>query len=1064
MLNLSRIQNPRCTHPAITHIFAAENGDFTSSRPSRKPMAPPVLRTSFFFVCRIAAVAIAGCMIQTGTRAAPTYGLPVTRNYALDEIGDLSRGVRLEFDRFGRLAVIGSDSCVVLNDTTWIDIANQDDDIPPVAIIVTDARGHSFFGSLASWGVAEFTEKGELRARNFRPKDAPDWVAITGFTWLLPREKDVYFAGFNGVVNWDRSTGKQVFFEVPGTTNLFALGSRVYVSSRTKGIQYLDLENRAVRSIEGGNVSDMPVDFGLELSDGRGLIATIQGQLLLFDGTRASPWTGPLAEAPAARVSSMVKLSDGEIAIAIDGKGLFIVSEDGRIRLSLTSQEYQRIHDLAAREPGVLWVATEGTVQKLLYGSPVTIVDRRSGVSIAWPQVAQWKGRTLITSSGRLYESLPVPEGSPVHFYPVAGQPEFEAWALCSNGSQMLVGNSNGVYSRVGDRFEQVLANIDVTKLVMPRSDLCYALGPTEIAVMKWENDRWIECAPRIPGVGLPAVVHAAGTSAWIELGADRVARVSLTDERIHIRLFNEFPWSEPRWVNLGVVDNTVVISGGRAGLLYFDEDTGEFCEAPELRKLLAQAPFPVAQVSKDELGTLWVTHEKGISIVQEVAGNGRRNRGKQVLFKTIVRDFQPRIQIVGENDIWIATRRTLFHVNRDSAERSDAPPHPQLISVTDRRTGIELYSAADPDQDLGGLDYKQNSLSFRFFSGGYSEVKPPRYEFTLYDKSGSWSTSSSDSAFTLHDLKEGSYRLSANLIDPSGHPPEPVVVDFAIAPPWHRSTLAYAGYGVTSILTVCGLFFWSIRHTRKRNVFLEKLARERTEELESAMEKLNEETRNAATLAERNRLAGEIHDSLQQGLSGLMLQLDATLKLSSIAADVRSRLAVARNMVSFTRHEVQQAVWDLESPLLKYGDLGEALKKLAGLISSGTPQVETVTTGKPVDLPSATKHQLLRIAQEAITNAVRHAKADRIDVRLEFGRESVVLEIIDDGTGFNPDEVFSSGLGHFGLRGLRARAARINADLQITSAPDTGTTVKIEVPFDHDISLTRQHASVAAE
>jgi signal transduction histidine kinase len=153
--------------------------------------------------------------------------------------------------------------------------------------------------------------------------------------------------------------------------------------------------------------------------------------------------------------------------------------------------------------------------------------------------------------------------------------------------------------------------------------------------------------------------------------------------------------------------------------------------------------------------------------------------------------------------------------------------------------------------------------------------------------------------------------------------------------------------------------------------------------------------------------------------------------------------------MVSFTRHEVQQAVWDLESPLLENTNLADALRKMAAVISSGRPHVEVKATGVTAKLDSGTQHQLLRIAQEAITNAVRHGKARKIFVHLEYSAGSVSLEIFDDGCGFVPKEVFVSGLGHFGLRGLRARAAKINADLQIISAPNRGTTVRIVIPLN---------------
>jgi signal transduction histidine kinase len=313
---------------------------------------------------------------------------------------------------------------------------------------------------------------------------------------------------------------------------------------------------------------------------------------------------------------------------------------------------------------------------------------------------------------------------------------------------------------------------------------------------------------------------------------------------------------------------------------------------------------------------------------------------------------------------------------------------------------------------------------------------------------------------FTLHDLKEGSYRLTARLVDDHGHPPEPVTVEFTLAPPWHRSPLAYVGYVIGTLVAGFGLFFWAIRHTRSRNAFLEQQVRERTAELRSTMILLNDEARNAATLAERNRLAGEIHDSLQQGLSGLMLQLDATLKVPDLTQDVRSKLTVARNMVSFTRHEVQRAVWDLESPLLENADLSEALRKMAGVISSGTPRVEIRTSGTTTELEPAAEHQLLRIAQEAITNAVRHGHARKIFVHLEYSAAEVSLEIFDDGCGFNPKEVFAAGLGHFGLRGLRTRASKINADLQIISAPNRGTTVRVVIPIA--APAPSRHATVA--
>lgn len=994
---------------------------------------------------------------QPGTDLA--IGLPITRNYVLEDIGDVSRGVRLDFDHVGRLAVIGGDAYIVLNDTAWIDLASKDEDAQAMSQVSTDAAGRSYFSSLAAWGVVERAPDGTLRPRNVRPASYPDWAVQTSFIHILPHEDGVYFGGLNGVVHWNRTTDEQSFFKISGVTNVFSLGSRVFVSSHAGGIQSIDLARRSMETITDGELSTTVVEHAIDLTEDLALVATFDGRLLVFDGETLVPWIETFGGEPPARISGLQRLADGGIAVAVDGRGLFFLSDQGSIQLSLTTPEYHRIYDLAARENGVLWISTETSVQKLLYGNPVRIVDRRLGVPIAWPQVAQWNDRTLIISSGNLYEEKLSEDGLSIRFELVPGLPQPGAWSIAATGSQMLVGNRNGVYTRLEDRFEQVLMGIDVSNLVMVSPELCYALGTTEIAVLGWKDGRWSECAPRVPGVGFPAVVHATKSAAWIELGANRVARVSLDNGYLETRVIDDFPWSEPRWINIGVIDGTVVLSGGVAGRLFFDDKTESFRDAPELQEFLESAPLRIFRMKKDSNGVLWASHEKGV-MAASLDTRGETFAQSGVSFENIVSAFQPNIQITGNDDVWISTGKALYHVSRNSPGLSPPPPNPFLVSVTDKITGMEIHSVSDPSTQIPKLPYSQNNLSFRFFSGGYSHYRPPVYEFTMTGRSNSWTTRSTDSLLVLHDLVEGTYRLSAKLINSPARETEPVIVDFSIAPPWHRSHLAYAGYGIAATLGGCGLFFWAIRRTRRRNAILEKLVRERTEELRSTMVRLNKEAGNAATLAERNRLAGEIHDSVQQGLSGLMLQLDATLKRQNLAPDVRSRLTVARNMVSFTRQEVQQAVWDLESPLLENADLAEGLKRMAALISSGALKVAITATGTSAEVPSSTKHHLLRIAQEAITNAVRHGNAEKIEVRLHCSHQSVSLEISDDGCGFVPEEVFASGIGHFGLRGLRGRVSKINANLKVISAPNNGTNVKVVVPLTSGASPTQSNGN----
>jgi len=202
-----------------------------------------------------------------------------------------------------------------------------------------------------------------------------------------------------------------------------------------------------------------------------------------------------------------------------------------------------------------------------------------------------------------------------------------------------------------------------------------------------------------------------------------------------------------------------------------------------------------------------------------------------------------------------------------------------------------------------------------------------------------------------------------------------------------------------------------------------------------------------SATLAERDRLAGEIHDSLEQGLNGILLQLESTANLESCPPDIRSSLALACSMASFSRTEVQNAVWELQSPMLEDSELPVALEKIMRQIAPESLHGTVKIGGTPRRLASAVEHHLLRIAQEAINNTVKHAAAHNLNVVLGYEADAVVLSVVDDGCGFNPAQVTTGGLGHFGLRSLRSRVGKIHAIHEVLSSPGKGTTIRVRVP-----------------
>ena len=202
------------------------------------------------------------------------------------------------------------------------------------------------------------------------------------------------------------------------------------------------------------------------------------------------------------------------------------------------------------------------------------------------------------------------------------------------------------------------------------------------------------------------------------------------------------------------------------------------------------------------------------------------------------------------------------------------------------------------------------------------------------------------------------------------------------------------------------------------------------------------------AVLTERSRVARELHDTLEQGLAGISLQLEAvagSLEASPEAA--RRSLDVARQMLRYSQEEARRSVMDLRSQALESRDLAGALTDLARQMTHGTGALAEVRVeGSPQRLGASDEHHLLRIGLEALTNALKHSGARRITITLRFSPGGVDLIVQDDGCGLEASAQDPAG-GHFGLLGIRERVDKLGGLLQITGDPGEGTRLCVTIP-----------------
>lgn len=198
--------------------------------------------------------------------------------------------------------------------------------------------------------------------------------------------------------------------------------------------------------------------------------------------------------------------------------------------------------------------------------------------------------------------------------------------------------------------------------------------------------------------------------------------------------------------------------------------------------------------------------------------------------------------------------------------------------------------------------------------------------------------------------------------------------------------------------------------------------------------------------VAERSRLAADLHDTLSQTLSGAALQMEIADSLDEPTAV--SHRELARRLLDRSREDLRRAVWDLTPSVLLNQDLGGAFRSIAEEVSAEHTCNVRIDAGGPLPtLPERTRSHLLRVGQEAIHNAIRHGGAETVTVSLLHDDGVVLLRVEDDGAGFDPAQAPGPTDGHFGLSSMRNRIQRLGGTFTIRSSP-RGTTVTATVPI----------------
>jgi len=248
---------------------------------------------------------------------------------------------------------------------------------------------------------------------------------------------------------------------------------------------------------------------------------------------------------------------------------------------------------------------------------------------------------------------------------------------------------------------------------------------------------------------------------------------------------------------------------------------------------------------------------------------------------------------------------------------------------------------------------------------------------------------------------------------------------------PWWTPARIFTVVGSTALLALAAggwALFLRRRVGEKSKALVQEIAARREQEI---------------VLQERKRLAADLHDTLEQTLTGASLQLDA---LDSV--DAPKPLLLARRLLDRSRDELRRAVWDLTPEVIEESGFAQALDAIAREQSELGMKIDVAVTGETAGVPDRIAAHLCRVVQECISNAARHGQARSVEVDLQVDETAVAMRVNDDGRGFDPETAPGISTGHFGINGMKERLRRLGGRVEIHSRPGGGTQVVVSCPL----------------
>jgi signal transduction histidine kinase/ligand-binding sensor domain-containing protein len=916
-----------------------------------------------------------------------------------------------------------------------------------------------------------------------------------GFLWIGTR---------GGLVRFDGASFEHFSrMNVPGFTH----NEIQCLAETADGSLWIGTSEPGLYRFQGGRLQSLGPAEGLPerpirrlLCDRKGTLwaAPIEGPLYRLEGAR---FAAIPADANQLRIRALSESPEGTLWVGTAGSGLWRVRQDRLVLAALTATD---ITALEAPQDGVVWVGTrtqgllaltEGRLEtpgwaKNLPARPISALlqDRQGSLWVGTEQGGlfrrnaegrlegspespgtRWTVLSLLEdSSGALWagsetRGLQVLHPVPFQAIPVAGgQPEDPAWAVCQDaegtvwcltGDQALgivrqgriepielKGNPGGPISSIWPRRSGGL-------WIGTRNGAIHLLEKNRLRRIRWpegpqpdtilslyedpQGTLWV-ATPRQGLFAFPpgASPHLFPTALGVlAMTGGAPGPLYLASRTLGLGVLES---GQLRWLGR---EEGLGSSGAQA--LHLDREGWLWIGTPDGLRVhregaikgfgehLGPLNLAINAFLEDAPGRLWLGTSQGVFRVprgQLLRGLDETGPVPSVAFdhhdgmpsRETQSGAQPLAWITREGDLFFPTSRGLARLEGRTAPPAGPPMRLHKLKAESDET---ILADTDPIEVPAGT----HRFEIYYTATSLTRGDKVRFRYRLEGLEEAWNEVGERRFAAYSNLPPGSYRfaLQAWRLDEEG-PAQEQFLNVHVPPFFFQRPVFWIG----GALAVAAFGWWLLRL------------------------RLQQMKARTAVFAERNRMAREIHDHLAQGFTGVLLQLEAAeAKLSRMQGDptpILTRLEHARNLAAASLQEARRSVMTLRPRRPEGTDLLGALHAMSERLLAGTDiQVELAQSGRPRHLSNHLEEELLRMAQEALTNALRHGKARWVRVELQFEGRKVCLSIDDDGQGFDP----AVGVAGYGLRSIRETIKQLRGHLDIDSSQGLGSRLTITLP-----------------